>query len=81
MMYDERYKKMKKRYNHAFTIAFSVETDNDRYHVTKQELLIGLIERFNNLLKEEDDIIVEACGLPYDTEDNEDYDDGVIDTH
>ena len=54
------------RYNHAFDIAFEVHSDNDGEHVTKEELFLGLIKRMEDLLANGDEIL-EACGLPFDT--------------
>jgi hypothetical protein len=53
-------------YNHAFTIAFSLETNNEGGKVTSDELLKALQERLNDLQKFPEQII-EAVGLPDDT--------------
>ena len=55
-----------KKYDHAYTIAFALQTDNDAEHVTEKELLVALSQRLTNLIAGLDDI-VEACGMPYDT--------------
>ncbi len=54
-----------KRFNHAFTIAFSVETENEGDKVTKEELMKGLRLKMEEIVKE--DNMTECCGLPYDT--------------
>lgn len=59
------------KYNHAFDIAFSVETDNEGDKVTADELKAGLAQRLANLLASDDVEIIEACGLPFDTYENE----------
>ena len=63
-------KKMLK-YNHAFTIAFSVESDNDGENVTAKELKAGLAKKTSEFLTSNDVEILEACGLPYDTYEND----------
>ena len=37
------------KFNHAFTLAFSVETDHEAEHVTAEEMLIGLLVRIAHL--------------------------------
>lgn len=59
-----------KKFNHAFTIAFSIDSDNDGENVTNKELLQGLINRVNDIIGEEDCDLTEACGLPFDTYEN-----------
>ena len=54
-------------YNHMFTIAFTVVSENDGEHVTEQELLDGLANRLQTLAASGNDEIVEAVGLPDDT--------------
>lgn len=70
----------KPRYNHAFDIAFTVETDHKGDEVTAQELWAGLLARIAALMAQEispqrldgqPPEIIEACGLPYDTYENE----------
>jgi len=61
-----------KRYNHAFTLAFSLETDNEGDKVTEEELLQAIKKRIRDLEKVEGEII-EACGLPFDTYENPEY--------
>ena len=58
-----------KKYNHAFDIAFSIDSDNEGGLVTEAELLTGLLKRVIEMLNGGD--IVEACGLPFDTLENE----------
>ena len=55
------------KYNHAFDIAFSIETDNNGENVTAKELKAGLAKRLADLLASDDVEIIEACGLPFDT--------------
>jgi hypothetical protein len=58
------------KYNHAFDIAFEVKTDNEGEDVTADELRRGLRNRINFM---SDDEIIEACGLPFDTYEEDDY--------
>jgi len=53
--------------NYAYTIAFSVVSDNAAEFVTERELLAGLSSRLADLMKSQNEEIIEACGLPYDT--------------
>jgi hypothetical protein len=55
------------KYNHAFEVAFEVETEHTGEEVTAEELLAGITERVRDLRQECEADIVEACGLPYDT--------------
>lgn len=55
-----------KKYNHAFDIAFEVKSDNEGEDVTREELFEGLLKRLASLMKNDDEIL-EACGLPFDT--------------
>lgn len=55
-----------KKYNHAFAIGFSLESDNEGEQVTEQELFDGLESRIDDLKRNPNEII-EACGLPFDT--------------
>ena len=56
----------KKKYNHAFTLCFAIETENEGDKVTAKELLAGLRKRLRELEINGEEII-EACGIPYDT--------------
>lgn len=66
-----------KKYNHAFTIAFSIDTDapcEDSENIpgdypTEDELLRALLKRVENL-KDNPMEIYEAIGAPYDTYEN-----------
>ena len=58
----------KKKFNHAFELAFSLDTDNPGDEVTKEELLKALKRRVQEL--ETTGEIIEAVGLPYDTYEN-----------
>ena len=55
-----------KKYNHAFTIAFTVENTSDGESVTEKELFTGIKKRVIALSRNEGEII-EACGMPFDT--------------
>jgi hypothetical protein len=59
-----------KIYNHAFTIAFSVDTNNEGDKVTASELIEALEKRLKDLIENGDEII-EAVGLPYDSYEND----------
>ena len=59
-----------KRYNHAFSIAFRLESDNEGDKVTNKELLKGLMRRIYMILNEEEGDFIECCGLPFDTYEN-----------
>lgn len=59
-----------KIYNHAFTIAFSLETDYEGDRVPAHELIAALEDRLKDL-KQNPDEIIEAVGLPYDTYEND----------
>ena len=58
-----------KKFDHCFSIGFSVQSDNEGEDVTPEELWIALNQRMNNL-KEDKNEILEACGLTDDTEIN-----------
>lgn len=58
-----------KRFNHAFTIAFSLETDHKADDVTEEELLDALSKRLDDITKTGE--IIEAAGTPYDTYEND----------
>lgn len=58
----------KKKYNHAFTIAFSVDSDNDGENCTAEELLNALKKRVAQM--EADDEVIEATGKAYDSYEN-----------
>lgn len=59
-----------KIYNHAFTIAFSLDTDYEGDRVPAHELIAALEDRLKDL-KQNPDEIIEAVGLPYDTYEND----------
>jgi hypothetical protein len=59
-----------KKFTHCFSIGFSVETDNKGEDVTPDELMKALYLRIFNL-EDNNDEVLEACGLPDDTEVNE----------
>lgn len=57
---------MKPAYNHAFTIAFSLENESPTGEdTTAKEMHIALLKRLVDLM--ENDEIEEAVGMPYDT--------------
>lgn len=57
-----------KKYNHAFTIAFEVISDDPEGNdVTADMLKAGLKQRIINLDAEGDTIWIEATGAPFDT--------------
>lgn len=58
----------KKKFNHAFQIAFSVDTDNPADNVTKEELLKALKNKVDEI--EATGEILEAVGAPYDSYEN-----------
>ena len=60
-----------KKYNHAFTIGFSIESDNEGGEVTASELLEGLRKRYESMMSDGDQDIVECCGMPFDSYENE----------
>ena len=57
-----------KKYNHAYTIAFSLDTDHEPDDVTAQELLVALLNKVSNIIEEEN--IIECAGMPFDSFDN-----------
>lgn len=59
-----------KRYNHAYTIAFTIENDNPDGNFTTTEVVAALNRRIADLL--ENDQFDEAIGAPFDTFENED---------
>jgi hypothetical protein len=59
-----------KKFIHCFSIGFSVESDNKGEDVTPDELMEALAKRVRNI-KDDGNEILEACGLPDDTELNE----------
>lgn len=59
-----------KLYNHAFEIAFSINSDYEGDNVPEEELIQGLEERLKEM-KSTPGLILEACGAAYDTYDND----------
>lgn len=57
-----------KKFNHIFTIAFSVDTDNDGENVTKEELMDSLRAKVSEL--EQTGEIEDMVGLPIETFEN-----------
>lgn len=53
-------------WDHAFSICFTVRTNNGGNSVTKEELVAGLEKRLEQL-KSTGEEIIEACGQPIDT--------------
>ena len=66
---EETYIPKIKRYNHAYTIAFSVESDSRDEDVTAAEMIAGLERRIEDIRKTGE--IKEACGASYDTFEND----------
>jgi hypothetical protein len=59
-----------KKYNHAYSLGFAVNTDRDAQQaVNKEEIINALLERIVNL--NEHDEWDEALGAPFDTYENE----------
>jgi hypothetical protein len=54
------------RYNHAYTVAFSIDSDNEAENVTEEELLEGMYARFRDLSRCPGEVL-EAVGIPWDT--------------
>lgn len=52
-------------YNHMYTVAFTVVSENDGENVTEQEILDGLGKRLTELAVT--GTAIEAVGLPDDT--------------
>jgi len=59
----------RKKYNHAFSIAFSLESNKEGGDITNAELRVALFKRIYQLENEGTDLI-ECCGLPFDTYEN-----------
>lgn len=63
-----------KKFNHAFEIAFQLESDNDGENVTSEELLAAIGLRYQLLCEDYNAgngaEVIEACGMPYDTYSN-----------
>lgn len=59
-----------KLYNHAFTIAFCLDTDYEGDKVPAYELIEALERRLHDL-KQNPSEIIEAVGLPYDSYEND----------
>jgi len=55
-----------KKYNHAYTVAFSIDTDHEPDEVTVDELLEGMYRRVDQLAHCRQEV-QESCGPPYDT--------------
>ena len=56
------------RYNHAFDISFTVESDHpEADDVTPAMLKAGLLKRIADLYTAGDNEWLEAAGMPYDT--------------
>ncbi|MEE9383195.1 MAG: hypothetical protein V3V08_07260 [Nannocystaceae bacterium] len=64
------YGREKKKFNHAFTLGFSVESDDPRgADIPTSVITEALLFRIANLI--ECDEMYEAIGLPFDTYENE----------
>ena len=55
------------KYNHAFTIAFSVETEHEADDVTAEELRDAIRKRIDDCMNGTDADLIECCGAPFDT--------------
>lgn len=60
-----------KKYNHAYTIAFSIDSDNIDENVTNNELIKGLEKRIDDIKNGKDATMIECCGASFDTYKNE----------
>ena len=63
---------MSKRYDHAFTLGFSVISDDkDAEDVTHEMLLRGILKRLTDLTESaqrpQGESLVDACDAPFDT--------------
>ena len=67
---DSRVVSKNHKYNHVYTIAFEIESDHPGEMVPKEEILSGLLRRVVNLMNNSDEIL-EACGMPSDTYEND----------
>jgi hypothetical protein len=63
--------RQRKRFNHAYTIAFSLENGNEDGTATNEELFAALQRRLDDLRRSGDEI-QEATGMPFDTYEVED---------
>ena len=61
------------RYNHAFDIAFEVESDQEDGEDVTAEMLFAALEKRLQALRENPAEMVEACGAPFDTYENEGF--------
>lgn len=52
------------KYNHAFSFGFELVNEDPEGNTTGAELRYALLKRLNSL---PDDELVEACGAPFDT--------------
>jgi hypothetical protein len=60
------------KFNHQFSIGFSIDSANKPDKVTLSELLIGLRKRVDEINSFDSDEALEAFGLPIDTEELDD---------
>jgi len=56
------------KYDHAFTIAFSLKSDHEGKDVPSSAIRNAIIQRLQAL---DDDELLEAVGLPFDTFEND----------
>lgn len=56
------------RFNHAFSFSFSLENDSPNGEATAQELRHAIVRYLQELTDSE---ILENCGCPFDTYENE----------
>jgi hypothetical protein len=55
-----------KKYNHAFSIAFEVLSDNEPHEVTANEIIVGILNKLTDFISNPSEAI-ENAGLPFDT--------------
>lgn len=64
---------MTKRYNHAFDIAFSLNSlKEDASDVTNEMVAEALMRRIADCVNGKDSTLIECCGAPFDTYEIED---------
>lgn len=55
------------RYNHAYTLAFTVENENEDGSATNEELIKAVEERLASIRLHGGDEMQEACQPPFDS--------------
>lgn len=65
-----------KKYNHAFTVAFSINSDHPQGDdISADEFHQALVKRSQDLTRADE--WLEAVGAPFDTYENEDFEVGI----